>query len=58
MEEFCEKHNRRIHFNPEIFMDDTELYYDLLAIGAEEGSDIARDIMNAIWEPENIIEED
>lgn len=44
--------------DPVEFMDDVDLYYDILATAAEEGNMIARDIMNDIWEPENIIEED
>ncbi len=44
--------------DPELFMTDMERYYDLLATAAEEGNAIALDIMNTIWEPENIIEED
>lgn len=44
--------------DPTDFMYDTERYYDILATAAEEGNSIALDIMNTIWEPENIIEED
>lgn len=44
--------------NPEEFIDDKTLYYDLLSTAAESGVTIALDIMNRIWEPENIIEED
>ncbi|MBE6310273.1 MAG: hypothetical protein E7080_04390 [Bacteroidales bacterium] len=44
--------------DPEEFMLDMDLYYDILVTAAEEGNDIACDIMNTIWEPENIIEED
>ncbi len=48
--------------DPQEFMTDMDKYYDLLATAMEKGeedvSDIARDIMNTIWEPENIIEED
>lgn len=44
--------------DPEEFMLDMDLYYDILATAAEEGNDIACEIMNTIWEPENIIEED
>ncbi|MGN0232131.1 MAG: hypothetical protein ACI4A8_07970 [Muribaculaceae bacterium] len=43
---------------PTLFVDDMDLYYDLLATAAEEGNSIALDIMNTIWEPEQIIEED
>ena len=44
--------------DPEEFIDDKTLYYELLSTAAESGINIALDIMNAIWEPENIIEED
>lgn len=44
--------------DPNEFIDDKDLYYDLLATAAEEGRDEARDIMNEIWPPEQIIEED
>lgn len=44
--------------DPEEFIDDKTLYYDLLSTAAESGITIALDIMNRIWEPENIIEED
>lgn len=44
--------------DPEEFMTDMERYYDLLATAAEAGVGAARDIMNRIWEPEQIIEED
>lgn len=44
--------------DPEEFIDDKTLYYDLLSTAAESGVTIALDIMNRIWEPENIIEED
>lgn len=43
---------------PEEFVDDKTLYYDLLSTAAESGIPIALDIMDRIWEPENIIEED
>lgn len=43
---------------PEEFVDDKTLYYDLLSTAAESGITVALDIMNRIWEPENIIEED
>lgn len=44
--------------DPEEFIDDKTLYYDLLSTAAESGVTIALDIMDRIWEPENIIEED
>ncbi len=44
--------------DPEEFIDDKSLYYDLLSTAAESGRTIALDIMDRIWEPENIIEED
>lgn len=44
--------------DPVEFADDVDMYYDILATAAEEGNTIALDIMNSIWEPENIIEED
>ena len=44
--------------DPAEFMDDMERYYDILATAAEAGNQIARDIMDRIWEPEQIIEED
>lgn len=44
--------------DPAEFMDDKERYYDLLATAAENGNEIALGIMNTIWEPERIIEED
>ena len=44
--------------DPEEFMLDMDRYYDILATAAENGNDIALDIMNSIWEPEQIIEED
>lgn len=44
--------------DPEEFVDDKTLYYDLLSTAAESGIPIAIDIMDRIWEPENIIEED
>lgn len=43
---------------PEEFVDDKTLYYDLLSTAAESGLTLAQDILNRIWEPENIIEED
>ena len=48
----------QINNDPEEFMTDMERYYDILATADEEGNEIALDIMNAIWEPEQIIEED
>ena len=44
--------------DPEDFIDDKTLYYDLLSSAAESGITVALDIMDRIWEPENIIEED
>ena len=44
--------------DPEEFVDDKTLYYDLLSTAAESGVTIALDIMDRIWEPEDIIEED
>lgn len=44
--------------DPEEFIDDKTLYYDLLSSAAESGITVALDIMYRIWEPENIIEED
>lgn len=44
--------------DPALFMDDTERFYDILATAVEEGNYTALDIMNLIWEPEQIIEED
>lgn len=44
--------------DPEEFIDDKTLYYDLLSSAAESGITVALDIMDRIWEPENIIEED
>lgn len=44
--------------DPAEFMDDTERWYDILMTAAEEGNTIAKDIMDRIWEPEQIIEED
>lgn len=44
--------------DPTEFMTDMERYYDILATASEEGNTIALDIMNQIWEPEQIIEED
>lgn len=44
--------------DPETFMTDMDRYYELLADAAENGNYDALDIMNTIWEPEQIIEED
>lgn len=44
--------------DPETFMTDMDRYYDLLASAVENGNTDALDIMNTIWEPEQIIEED
>lgn len=44
--------------DPAEFMEDTERWYDILMTAAEEGNTIAKDIMDRIWEPEQIIEED
>ncbi len=44
--------------DPAEFMTDMERYYDLLASAAENGNTDALDIMNEIWPPEQIIEED
>ena len=44
--------------DPSEFMSDMERYYDLLASAAEAGNTDALDIMNEIWPPEQIIEED
>ena len=44
--------------DPSEFMPDMERYYDLLASAAEEGDTNALDIMNEVWPPEQIIEED
>ena len=44
--------------DPQEFMTDMDRYYDLLASAAEEGNEDALDIMNTIWPPEQIIEED
>lgn len=47
------------HNDPTDFLDDDmEQYYDLLMTATEHGNDIAHDLMDRIWEPENIIEED
>lgn len=44
--------------DPTNFISDKEKYYDLLASAAENGIYEALDIMDAIWPPEQIIEED
>lgn len=44
--------------DPTEFMTDMDRYYDILAEATEHGNTIALDIMNTIWEPEQIIEED
>ena len=44
--------------NPASFMEDMDLYYELLDSAASHGVVEAIDIMNSIWEPEQIIEED
>lgn len=44
--------------DPSEFMTDMDRYYDLLASAAENGNTDALDIMNEIWPPEQIIEED
>lgn len=44
--------------DPQEFMSDIDRYYDLLASAAEEGNEDALDIMNTIWPPEQLIEED
>ena len=47
------------HNDPTPFLDDDmEGYYDLLMTAVEQGNDTARDLMMAIWEPEQEIEED
>lgn len=44
--------------NPDCFMEDMDLYYEVLDTAASHGVVEAIDIMNSIWEPEQIIEED
>lgn len=44
--------------DPELFMEDMDKYYDLLADASENGVLDARDILDMIWEPENCQEED
>lgn len=41
-----------------VFMEDMDLYYEVLNSAASHGVVEAIDIMNSIWEPEQIIEED
>lgn len=43
---------------PTDFMEDMELYYEVLDTAACHGVVEAIDIMDSIWEPEQIIEED
>lgn len=44
--------------NPACFMEDMDLYYEVLDTAASHGVAEAIDIMSSIWEPEQIIEED
>lgn len=44
--------------NPTDFMTDMERYYNLLSDAMESGNQDAREILDMIWEPEQIIEED
>lgn len=44
--------------DPSDFMYDMERFYDILATASENGNTIAGEIMDSIWEPEQIIEED
>lgn len=44
--------------DPTDFMTDTERFYNLLSDAMEAGNQDARDIMDMVWEPEQIIEED
>ena len=44
--------------NPACFMEDMDLYYEVLDTAASHGVVEAIDIMSSIWEPEHIIEED
>lgn len=44
--------------DPATFITDMDRYYDLLSCAVENGNYDALDVMNAIWEPEQIIEED
>lgn len=44
--------------DPADFMEDMDLYYEVLDSAASHGVVEAIDIMDAIWEPEQIIEED
>lgn len=47
-----------INNNPMEFMDDMDRFYDILATAVEVGNETAREIMDMIWEPEQIMEED
>lgn len=47
-----------VNNDPTFFMTDMERYYDILCTAAEAGNNIALNLMNTIWEPEQIIEED
>lgn len=48
-----------LHNDPAQFLDDDmERYFDILMTAVEHGNDIAHDIMDAIWEPENLIDDD
>lgn len=44
--------------DPSTFMDDADRWYDILATAVEHGNQVARRVMDIIWEPEQIIEED
>lgn len=44
--------------DPSDFMTDMERYYNLLSDAMETGNQDAREILDMIWEPEQIIEED
>lgn len=44
--------------DPAEFMTDVDRFYNLLADAMEAGNQDAREIMDMIWEPEQIIEED
>lgn len=47
------------HNDPTQFLDnDMERYFDILMTATEHGNDIAHDIMDTIWEPENLIDDD
>lgn len=47
-----------LYNDPAEFMTDMDRYYDLLMDATAEGDQNAREIMDSIWEPEQIIEED